>query len=135
MMTPDEFWIGVVYADKQMTAEQVRAELHDYYQLLQEVPKVYDHVTGGRLSKPNYTADVVIGEADAYMQRCIDEALGEALEERDGAKNKIKRLRMLLSEAAWYVDRYGDSRKDRHFYRQFQAAASGDAEPTEDEDG
>lgn len=46
---------------------------------------------------------------------------------------EVTRLRGLLGEAAWYVDHYGDSRKDFRYYKRFKAAAEGKPEPTEDE--
>jgi len=60
-----------------MTAQQAANELSDYAFLLEQVSKVYCHVTGGRLSKTNYHASAVIGVHDELRQEEIDEALEE----------------------------------------------------------
>jgi hypothetical protein len=76
-----KFWSGV-YAPDGMKAEQVKAELSDYRFMLEQVPKVYEHVTGGKLSKPNYFASVVIAEADDEVTRLCEEEIKGALEEQ-----------------------------------------------------
>lgn len=64
-----------------MTEQDVKNELHDYRHMLNEVPKVYDHVTGGLLTKPNYFASVVIGEADNHLNKLVEEAVADAAED------------------------------------------------------
>lgn len=56
-------------------------DLVDMDVMIESVPKVYSHVTGGLLSKHLYHADVVIGEADAYTDRLIAEAIEDEREE------------------------------------------------------
>ncbi|MFG1857558.1 hypothetical protein ACGFJT_37390 [Actinomadura geliboluensis] len=52
--THDDFWKQIVERpDGTLDLDQVKRELHDYHQLLQKIPKVYDEITGGRISKPN----------------------------------------------------------------------------------
>lgn len=70
-----DFWRGI-YPDG-ITVEKVCDELHDLEFLAGEVPKVYDHVSGGRISKPNTFAFEVIGEHDRCRERDIEEALAE----------------------------------------------------------
>lgn len=60
--------------------EQIKKELFDYHTLLDYVPKVYDEVTDGRISKPNTTADAVIGVYQERLQEAINEALVEVIE-------------------------------------------------------
>lgn len=48
-------------------------ELHDYSTLLDEVPKVYDHVTGSRASKPNTDSNVICSLADEHYQQIFEE--------------------------------------------------------------
>ncbi len=57
-----------------MTAEDVRNELADYHTVLEEVGKVYCHVTGGAISKQNTMAFEVIGKADEYYQSIYEES-------------------------------------------------------------
>lgn len=76
-----EFWRDVFEEITDKTERQkIQDELTDYYFMLKQVPKVYMHVTGQKMSKPNYYAESVIYEADNHMQDCIDEALEDELE-------------------------------------------------------
>jgi hypothetical protein len=74
-------WKRLVETDGKLDLDKVARELSDYHGMLEEVPKVYDHVTGGLLSKPNYHARSVIGAADEHLNRMVDEAVKEAREE------------------------------------------------------
>jgi len=56
-----QFWTDIVNIPS-----KVAAELHDYHVLLANVSKVYYHVTGGVISKPNTTSEAVIATADEY---------------------------------------------------------------------
>ena len=79
----NDFWQNIVcLPDGSPDLAQIKRELYDYHMIIQEVPKVYGHVTGGRISKPHTKAHAVIGEADDRMQEWIDEAVKEALDER-----------------------------------------------------
>lgn len=71
--TPDdvfeEHWREIVCNDDDtLNEERVKAELHDFWLILTEVPKVYDHVTRGRLSNPNTAAEHVISAHDELWQ-------------------------------------------------------------------
>lgn len=47
-----DFWKKIVCnPDGSLNETQVRKELHDFYIAMQCVPKVYDHITGGTISK------------------------------------------------------------------------------------
>lgn len=73
--TFEKFWRDLVTnPDGTLNEDQVKRELHDYANMMKEVSEVYDHVTGGRISKPNTLAFEVISEADEHMQFWIDEA-------------------------------------------------------------
>lgn len=74
----DTFWKNVVETDGQLDIEKVARELHDYKMLLDQVPLVYKHITGGLLSKPHYRADAVIEVAEERTSQRIDDALAEA---------------------------------------------------------
>lgn len=56
------FWMEV-YGHWPLTQDEAANELHDWYVALQEVPKVYDEITGGRLTKPNTMAAYVLDAA------------------------------------------------------------------------
>jgi len=69
-----KFWEPIVIKpDGSIDIEQVKKELHDFYVAMQEVPKVYCHITGNRLSKILYDADVVIAAADAHYEHLYEE--------------------------------------------------------------
>ena len=70
-----EFWRVIVCpnGDGVLDVEQVKKELADYHDLLHEVPKVYDHITGGRISKPHTHAHAVIAEADEHYAHMSDD--------------------------------------------------------------
>jgi hypothetical protein len=73
------FWSGV-YTPQGMSAEAVKAELADYHFLLQQVPLVYQHVTGGLLSKTNYFASAVMAAADDETTRLAEQEINERVE-------------------------------------------------------
>ena len=99
----DEFWKPLVCNDNgSINQDKLNAELWDCHRMMMEVPKVYDHVTNGRLSKPNYPASVVIAEYDDQTTQFVDECvreetaditrrLEEARRERDEATERHKK--------------------------------------------
>lgn len=69
-----EFWEPIVgNPDDTLNVDQVILELADYHTLLGVVPKVYMHVTGGRLSKPNYAPESVMSAFDQYLEDLEDQ--------------------------------------------------------------
>jgi hypothetical protein len=70
-----EFWRGI-YPDG-MEMQDVLDELLDLETVAKNVSLVYDHVTGGKVSKPNTLAAEVIAMADGHINDLIDEALEE----------------------------------------------------------
>lgn len=78
-------WREGIYDGKPLTRRQIIAELHDYRMILAEVPLVYDHVTGGRISKPNTSARAVIAVADDHLTELVEEEVKERLERAHSA--------------------------------------------------
>lgn len=65
--TFEKFWRELVCnSDGTLNRDAVMRELHDYNTVLEEVPKVYDHITGGIFSKPNTRSAVIIDAAEAH---------------------------------------------------------------------
>lgn len=63
----NQFWRFVVEdGDGNLSLDQVKRELADFYRALHTVPRVYDHVTGGKVSKILTDPSVVTGLADEY---------------------------------------------------------------------
>lgn len=71
-----EFWRRVY--PEGMTVQNVLDELHDLETVADNVPKVYDHVTGGRISKANTLANVVIAVHDDLVEEAVEDARQEA---------------------------------------------------------
>lgn len=56
-----DFWKEIICdKDGNIDIEKVKNELHDYYIMLEEVPKVYSEITDGILSNPLYDAETVL---------------------------------------------------------------------------
>jgi hypothetical protein len=66
-------WVAGLYDDKSLTRDDVANELHDYRVMIDNVPKVYDEVTGGVLSKPTYPADTVISYFNDHVQKAVED--------------------------------------------------------------
>lgn len=74
----DEFWKKIVETDGQPDVEKVARELADYKRLLRDVPRVYKHVTGGKLSNPFYEPSAVLQVTEEHIAERIGWALMEA---------------------------------------------------------
>jgi len=73
----DSFWSKLIYPNGELDVEEMKGNLIDYLFLMEQASNVYDHVTGGHLSKTNYYSESVIQEADKHLQKEIDEAVAE----------------------------------------------------------
>lgn len=72
--TFEEFWASIVTnEDGSLNVEQIKKELHDYHNIMEEVSKVYDHITGGMISKINTKHECVILEADQHYDKIYQE--------------------------------------------------------------
>jgi hypothetical protein len=65
-----EFWNDWSYPEG-ADPQDVQNELTDYHMILDNVSTVYDHVTGGMISKPNTCASSVIAVADDHISDLI----------------------------------------------------------------
>ena len=75
-----QFWKPLVAKFGFIDMSQVKKELFDYYNILENASVVYDHITGGRISKPNTCSSAVISEYEARVQELIQEGIDDALE-------------------------------------------------------
>lgn len=112
-----------------MSAQDAANELSDYAFLLDQIPKVYCHITGGRLSKTNYHAHAVIGVHDEVRQEEIDEAVKEALEERDAEAAEVAAI--LQSHLGASRDNHGLSAEFKALWDKCQRVIDS-ATPTEE---
>lgn len=69
----EEFWKEIVEVDGEINLEQVKRELSDFLILIENVPKVYSHITGSLVSNPLTDADVVCNLADEYYAELFKE--------------------------------------------------------------
>jgi uncharacterized protein (DUF433 family) len=93
----DDFWRDIIYKDGKLDEQAVLNELADYRFLLREVPIVYEHVTGGRMSYTTYFAHDVIREHDDQVTKQVDEACKEAEAERDALKVELDALKSIVA--------------------------------------
>ncbi len=90
---------------------RIANELADFHHLMREAPKVYYHVTGGRMSKPMYYAEDVNALHDTVRSEEIEEILAEETEilttRLSFLEDQNKRLREALGAAAKLIDSWG----------------------------
>jgi hypothetical protein len=65
-----EYWGSMIYTRGKLDEKKVLAELYDYMTALNNVPLVYERVTGGLLSKINYPAQTVIAAYEDDISKC-----------------------------------------------------------------
>lgn len=75
------------------------ADLRDIGFVVEQVSKVYDVITGGRLSKPMYYAETVIAVADDRSNEEIEELLREQRESLQGPPPTAPERETLLAKA------------------------------------
>lgn len=86
-------WVAGLYEGEQLTREQIGKELADFRFIIDQVPRVYMHITGHRMSKATYYAADVIAEHDAYVAEIVEaetRALGwRPIAEHDGSSDPV----------------------------------------------
>ena len=80
----NSFWKDIIYRDGKIDEEQVLKELSDFYYVMKQVPRIYCHITGGKLSKVMYSAETIIAESNDYQQKCFEEYRKEWEEDSEG---------------------------------------------------
>jgi hypothetical protein len=91
----DEFWKDIVEKDGCVDLWLVKKELSDFRFIINQLPKIYMHITNGRLSKHMYTAETIIGIHDDIRTEEIEEAIKET--EQNTAKEIFDEIRHSLS--------------------------------------
>ena len=80
--------------------KELKDDMLDYSFIVGEVAKVYDHITNGKLSKPNYHSEIVIAISDDVNTENFAELLKEETEELQQQITDLtkenKELRILL---------------------------------------
>ena len=97
----ENFWKEIVCRpDGEIDIDQLKLELFDYYVIFSEVSKVYDELTGSRISKPNTYAYEVISRANEYMEELWEEERKERDQEIQQLENEILALQEKIKNAS-----------------------------------
>jgi hypothetical protein len=101
--TWDDFWKEIVCSpDGTINIDQVKKELSDFSFLLEQIPAVYMHITGGKMSKVMYRAEDVIKLADNYFNEQLEEAVKDELEDREAASTTQGAVEITQKEMFYY---------------------------------
>ena len=83
--------------------KQMKKELYDFWVLIENVPKVYSAVTGGRVSKHMTCPSAVIAEFEDYTSELtaqeVKEQTEEITREKDQALSDLESLKKNLTSA------------------------------------
>lgn len=72
-----EYWRPLLITDGVFDEQKINNEMHDLVFVLRQVSEVYEHITGGKLSKEMYFADTIIAEYEKQIEKAVDEVLDE----------------------------------------------------------
>lgn len=76
----EEFWKDIVEENGVLNLDQIKRELFDFHNLMQNVSKVYMEITGGMISKQMTDPDVVIAVANDRIQDLVEEEIKDRME-------------------------------------------------------
>lgn len=116
----EDFWKEIVCnPDGSINVEQVKKELSDFSFVIEQVPKVYCHITDSLLSKVMYTADTVIRVADDRYNKVLQEELKEAAEDADTLPdNKDREQAIGLLKTLCDLKQYKDATGKDEYYEE-----------------
>lgn len=78
----EQFWRGIICnEDGTIDEKKVMAELKDFSYIIDQLPKVYCHITNNTLSKHMYPAETVIAVADDSYRTTYLQVFKDALED------------------------------------------------------
>lgn len=102
--TFDEFWRPLVTReDGSIDLDAVKRELHDYRTILEEVPKVYMHVTGDKISKPNTEAMHVIAAADEHFEWMLGTTRNNGADRMSATEFRMRLDAVTAEVEAWPI--------------------------------
>lgn len=89
--TWNTFWKDIVCnPDGTVNIEQLKKELHDFHFIMEQVPKVYCHVTGDTLSKLMYPAETVIRVADDHFNAMLEQEMKDRKDDQEIDEQSIE---------------------------------------------
>ena len=74
----DDFWKPLLGHVPSLSA--IKSELYDFHTLMHDLPRLFDEITGGLISKPNTSIDAVLEVYREKRQADLDLAAQEAVE-------------------------------------------------------
>jgi len=77
----EEYWKDIIEKDGVVDMEQVKKELSDFRYIIEQLPKVYMHITNGILSKHMYSAETIIRLHDDIRTEEIENACKETAQD------------------------------------------------------
>lgn len=76
----EEIWLPLLKTNGEWDEQKIRAELSDLVFIFNQVAEVYDYISGGKLSKQTYYADVIKAEFDDAVNKAVEERLADERE-------------------------------------------------------
>ena len=78
----EDFWKSIVCnPDGSINLDQIKKELYDWHNVMGEVSKVYDHVSGGKISKVTTMAQHVIDAHEEEISDAYDRGYEDGIKE------------------------------------------------------
>ena len=81
------FWKDIIEKDGKLDIEQIKKELYDFTTLMNNISKVYCHITGNQISKPLTDPDIVCILADDYYDRICQEYIKDSVPQDRSCEN------------------------------------------------
>ena len=93
----------VIDKNGDINLDQIKKELYDFKEAIDNVPKVYEHVTGRKFCELTYNSDVVIGFADEHYSELINEII------KDDIYDILDSEKLTKDEVIWEIKHYFES--------------------------
>ena len=74
----EENWKPLLMTDGVFDSVKIKNEMTDLIFIFNQVSKVYDRITGGLLSKPNYYADTIIEQYEDQITKAYESGYSDA---------------------------------------------------------
>lgn len=96
----EDFWEPILTgANGEIDKDQLKSELRDFSFIIDQLPRVYEHVTGGHLSNHMYYAEDVIRAADEHFDEKYNAFLLDELKQLYNRKaDMVRRIEQLEKE-------------------------------------
>jgi len=94
-MKVEKFWKSIIYKNGKLDEKQIMKELSDFSIVMEEVPKVYEYITGGLLSKITYPAETIIVELEErfYDKKITQDDIKDILQSKQTNSEKLKEIK------------------------------------------